>query len=199
MPSAGVSRSLPEIEKIRSSVIYQKVIPMNIENVSPQMQRRFKILDEMLKKGYIKPIKPLFDFLPSLCFDAEKTSEFNNAPQELKKEFNQNMFSWYAFWLGIFAFTQTKLEKDYLIYFSSFIVIISLLPPNPFDTGLGLGASIFLSRAFVFSRYYQYKNYGRCPSNRNTFSAIFISLIYFCILVIVSAIIQTILYPADTN
>jgi hypothetical protein len=51
MPSADVSRSLPEIEKIRSSVIYQKVIPMNIENVSPQMQRRFKILDEMLNKG----------------------------------------------------------------------------------------------------------------------------------------------------
>ncbi|WP_066425079.1 hypothetical protein [Anabaena sp. 4-3] len=170
---------------------------MMLENVSPQMQKKFEILDEMIAKGYIEPVKPFFSWLPTLCHHPNKTSNFHDAPQELKQQFNF-MFSWYAFFLGIFAFTQTRLEKDYLIYISIVIVIISFMPPTPFDTGFGIGASFYFSQVFVFSRYYQYKNHGRCPSNRNTFSTICISLIYGFLLLIVSGIIQIILYP-DVN
>ncbi len=98
------------------------------------------------------------------------------------------MFSWYALFLGIFAFTQTKLEKDFLKYTSIFIVIFSLIPLTPFDTGIGIGANFYFSQVFVFSRYYQYKTYGKCASNRSTFSTICISLIYWFPIIIVSGI-----------
>lgn len=170
---------------------------MMLENVSPQMQKRFEILDEMIAKGYIEPVKPFFSWLPTLCHHPKKTSNFHNAPQELKQQFTF-MFSWYAFFLAIFAFTQTRLEKDYLIYISIFIGIFSLILPTPFDTGIGIGANFYFSQVFVFSRYYQYKTYGRCASNRSTFSTICISLIYWFPIIIVSGIIQSILYP-DIN
>lgn len=85
---------------------------MSIENVSPQMEKRFEVLDQMIEQGYIEPVKPLFNWLPTLCYFPNKTSNFDNAPLELKKQFNL-MFSWYGFWLGIFAwehinFVRTK-------------------------------------------------------------------------------------------
>lgn len=167
---------------------------MSLENVSPQMQKRFEILDEMIAKGYIEPVKPFFNWLPTLCHHPSKTPNFDNASQELKYQFNF-MFSWYAFFLGIFAFTQTKLEKDFFKYTSIFIGVFSLIPPTPFDTGIGIGAGFYFSQVFVFSRYYQYKTYGRCSNNRNTFSTICISLIYWFFIVMVSGIVQAILYP----
>lgn len=167
---------------------------MSIENVSPQMEKRFEVLDQMIEQGYIEPVKPLFDWLPTLCYFPNKTSKFDNAPPELKNQFNF-MFSWYGFWLGIFAFVHTRLEKDYLIYASIINLIISLIPPTPFDFLLGLGICFYFSQCFVFTRYYQYKTHGRCPSNRNTFSTICLSLIYGFGLAIILVIIQSILYP----
>jgi hypothetical protein len=167
---------------------------MSIENVSPQMEKRFEVLDQMIEQGYIEPVKPLFNWLPTLCYFPNKTSKFDNAPPELKKQFNL-MFSWYGFWLGIFAFIQTRLETDYLIYISIIVVILSLIPQTAFNYVVGLGFNIYIGQCFVFTRYYQYKTFGRCPSNRNTFSTICLSLIYYFGLVIVESIIQSILYP----
>ncbi|GCL39704.1 hypothetical protein SR1949_48320 [Sphaerospermopsis reniformis] len=167
---------------------------MSIENVSPQMEKRFEVLDEMIEKGYIEPVKPLFDWLPTLCYFPNKTSNFDNAPPELKKQFNL-MFSWYAFFLGICAFLQTRLQKDYIAYASIIIIFLSLIPPTPFDYGFGLGIAFYFSQCFVFTRYYQYKTHGRCPTNRNTFSVICLSLIYSFPIIIAEFIIQSILYP----
>ncbi|MBD2504877.1 hypothetical protein [Anabaena azotica] len=166
---------------------------MSLENVSLQMQKKFEILDEMIAKGYIEPVKPLFSWLPTLCHYPNKTSNFHNAPQELKYQFNF-MFSWYAFFLGIFAFTQIRLEKDFLIYLSIFTGIFSLIPPTQFDRVIEIGTSFYFSQIFVFSYYYQYQTYGRCASKRNIFQTICISLIYLFLIVIGSEIIQTILY-----
>ncbi|MFM7364776.1 MAG: hypothetical protein ACKO11_09830 [Cuspidothrix sp.] len=152
----------------------------------------------MIEQGYIEPVKPLFNWLPTLCYFPNKTHKFDNAPPELKKQFNL-MFSSYAFWLGIVAFTQTRLEKDYLIYVSIIIVIISSIPPTPSNyvlkAGLGLGLAFYFSQCFVFTRYYQYKTFGRCPSTRNTFATICLSLIYYFGLVIGEIIILGILHP----
>lgn len=167
---------------------------MSIENVSPQMEKRFEVLDKMIEQGYIEPVKPLFDWLPTLCYFPNKTSNFDNAPPELKKQFNL-MFSWYGFWLAIFAFVQTRLEKDYLICTCIITLVISGLPATALDYVFALGVNICAAQCFVFTRYYQYKNFGRCPSNRNTFSTICLSLVYVFGLTIVSAIIQEILYP----
>lgn len=63
---------LTATDKSPSAIAYQHQILLNyqenamsFENVSPQMQRRFEILDEMVEKGYIKPVKPLQSWLPT--------------------------------------------------------------------------------------------------------------------------------------
>lgn len=172
---------------------------MSIENVSPQMQERFEVLDEMIEQGYIEPVKPVANWLPTLCYYPQKTATFNNASQELKRQFNKNMFSWYGFFLSSFAFTHSRLAKDFYILLCIHATTISLLPPEYLESSLtnitGLVVTYFMSQIFVFSRYYQYKTYGRCPSNRNIFSTICLSIIYFCLAVIPGGIIQVILYP----
>ena len=172
---------------------------MNFENVSPQMQKRFEILDEMVEKGYIEPVKPLQSWLPTLCFSPAKTTKFPDAALELKEQFDR-MFSWYAFFLAICAFLQTKLEIDYLKFITITLVIAAFLPPSiinsyMIDSILGLTINIFMGKVFIFSRYYQYKNYGRCPSNRSTFSTICLSLIYFFAMTLCIAVVHAILYP----
>ena len=163
---------------------------MSIDNVSLQMQKKFEILDEMIKNGYIKPIKPSFSWLPSLCFYPNKTAKFNNAPQELKQQF---IFSWYAFFLAPFAFAQTRLAKDYSIMVLIILTIISFLPPGlSYITEIAF--SVVISQVFVCTRYYQYKTYGRCPSNRNIFSTICLGLIIRVLIQIPSIIISILLY-----
>ncbi|MBD2694907.1 hypothetical protein [Anabaena catenula] len=155
---------------------------MNSKNVSSQMHKRFHILDEMIEKGYIETIKPKVKWLPSLCFSPKKTSEFNHATQEIQKEFKRNMFSIYAFFLSGYAFTQTKLEKDYFIvasiYYSMNAGIYAIISNPMLNIAIGLSFQTVMSQAFVFSRYYQYNTYDRCPSNRSVFSTICLLLIY---------------------
>ena len=171
---------------------------MSFENVSPQMQERFELLDEMIEQGYIKPVKPVASWLPTLCYYPQKTAAFNNASQELKRQFNKNMFSWYGFFLPSFAFTQTRLAKDFYIVlciYTTTITIFWLLPEysgSSLTNVTGLVLRYFMSQIFVFSRYYQYKSHGRCPSNRNIFSTICLSIIYLCLAVIPRVIIQSI-------
>lgn len=166
---------------------------MSIENVSPKMQKRFDILDKLLEGGYIEPIQPVGN---SLCFTINRTAKYNSASPEVKKELEQSMFSWYAFFLTPFAFTQTKLARDYFIFLSIVIAIQCLLQlPNSISTGIGVGVRLAMSQAFTFSRYYQYKTYGRCPHNRNVFSTICLSLIFYCLALIPGIIITMLFYP----
>jgi hypothetical protein len=192
---------LTATDKLPSAIAYQHQIlfnyqenAMSFENVSPQMERRFQILDEMVEKGYIEPVKPLQSWLPTLCFSPPKTTKFPDAPLELKEEFDR-MFSWYAFFFAICAFLQTKLEIDYLKFITITIVIAAFLPASIIDSILGLAINIFMGKVFIFSRYYQYKNYGRCPSNRSIFSTICLSLIYLFGMTLFIGVVQVILYP----
>lgn len=165
---------------------------MSFENVSLEMQRRFEVLDEMIEKGYIEPIKPLVDWLPTLCCLPVRTSNFDNAPENLKQKFTF-MFSWYAFLFPIFAFMQTRLARDYLICISIVDLIMSICSfPVPYVYYLAIVINIFAARFFVFSRYYQYKTFGRCPHSRSAFSTICLSFIYVFGMLIIDIIIQTI-------
>jgi hypothetical protein len=168
---------------------------MSFENLSYDMQAKIEILDEMLEQGYIEPIKPLADWLPTLCFYPKKTPKFVHAPGHLKQQFSQ-LFSWYAFSFPMFAFFQVRLEKDYLKFITIFILISSLIPSIPIlDLSLGILINIFVGKLFVFSRYYQYKTYGKCPTNRNFFSIICYSLIYLFAITLIITPIQRSLYP----
>ncbi|KRH97663.1 MULTISPECIES: hypothetical protein [Cylindrospermopsis] len=163
---------------------------MSFENVSLEMQRRFEVLDEMIEKGYIEPIKPLVDWLPTLCYSPARTSTFDNAPENLKRKFTF-MFSWYAFLFAIFAFVQTRLARDYLICISTINLITLIYPFSElYLYSSALVINIFAAQCFVFSRYYQYKTFGRCPHSRNAFSTICLSLIYLFGLIIIDVIIQ---------
>ncbi|BAY42008.1 hypothetical protein NIES2111_64040 (plasmid) [Nostoc sp. NIES-2111] len=166
---------------------------MSIENVSPKMQKRFNILDKLSDGEYIKPIKPVGN---SLCFAINKTSKYNSASPELKKELEHSMFSWYAFFLAPFAFTQTKLARDYFVFISIIFAIYCLLQlPTYISTGISAGVRLAMSQAFTFSRYYQYKTYGKCPHNRNVFSTICLGLIGYFLALIPGIIITMLFYP----
>jgi hypothetical protein len=169
---------------------------MSFQNLSYQMQVKIEVLDEMVEQGYIEPIKPLAEWLPTLCFYPKKTPKFVDAPGRLKQEFSQ-LFSWYAFSFPMFAFFQVRLERDYLKLITIILLIVTLIPSLPIlpDLFLGILINIFVGKIFVFSRYYQYKTYGKCPTNRNIFSVICFSLIYLFAITLVFEPIHQTLYP----
>lgn len=169
---------------------------MNIKNVSAPMAERFRILDELVKGGYINKIKPIHPLLPSLCYFPQQTSKFNDAPLELKKKFRR-MFSFYAFFLSPFAFAQTKIAKDYFIIISIYMILVSLLPPqlSPLvNKALSYTFSYIISQMFTFSRYYQYQMFGECSSNRNIFSTICLGFILLFAASFPGVIISILLY-----
>jgi hypothetical protein len=106
------------------------------------------------------------------------------------------MVSWYAFFLAPFAYTQTRLEKEYFCMFAWFCIVTEILSllevPAGIIRGMSIGFTGIMTRAFVASRYYQYKNYDKCPTNRNTFSTICIAFIGFFISLIPAIVIQII-------
>lgn len=180
-------------EKIIQILSYYRLITMSIENVSSPMEQRFYLLDEMVKQGYIEPIKPSISLLPSFCFSPNKTAKFDNASQEIRKKFT-NMFSWYAFLLGPFAFTQTRLAQDYFIIVCIYTTILAFLPPS-LNFILHIVVDFFISKFFIFSRYYQYKKQGKCPTNLDVFSTIFQGIVYLFIAILPSIIIEVLIYP----
>lgn len=162
-----------------------------LENVSPQMMTRFRVLDELIAGGYIHKTKPIHELLPTICFAPRVTSKFSEAPQELRKRYS-NFFSWYAWFFAPYSFTQTRMGKDYFIILTGLIVVIYLIPDSwaLVIKAITTTCSILISKIFVFSRYYQYQEFGRCPPSRSLFSTIALGSIgLFCSILLASFII----------
>lgn len=135
---------------------------------------RFKKISFLIEEDYIEPVKPIHHLLPSLCYIPAKTAAFKTAPVEVKRKIRflkgLDWFSWYAFFLGTFAFTQTGLERDYFIIYCLYNILTALIPYNfHVDSLIYTFFSALMSYVFIFSRYYQYQKNGFCPTNRNTY------------------------------
>jgi hypothetical protein len=171
-----------------------KNVKYEIEHVSFQMANRFKILDELIEGGYMEKMKPIHPMLPTLCISI-KTKKFNSAPKDLRKQYAR-MFSWYAFVLGPFAFTQTKLAKDYFIVLGIISIIESFMPTSwrSVEKAMDISFNICMSYIFIFSRYYQYQSFGKNPSRKNVFSTICFGFIWTIIAVIPGLVIESLLY-----
>ena len=164
------------------------------ENISPQMMTRFKVLDELIAGGYIHKTKPINELLPTICFIPSITSKFNEAPQELRKHYRR-FFSWYAFFFAPYSFTQTRMGKDYFIILTGVLVLVYLIPESwtPIIRGMGTAFSFFISQVFVFSRYHQYQEFGRCPPSRSLFSTIALGSIGLFCSILLGAFIITLM------
>lgn len=165
-----------------------------LDNISPQMMTRFKVLDELIAGGYIHKTKPINELLPTICFIPSITSKFNEAPQELREHYRR-FFSWYAFFFTPYSFTQTRMGKDYFIILTGLLVFIYLIPESwtPIARAVGTTFSFFISKVFVFSRYHQYQEFGRCPPSRSLFSTIALGSIGFFCSILLSAFIVTLM------
>lgn len=153
-----------------------------LNNVSPQMMTRFKVLDELIAGGYIHKTKPINELLPTICFMPSTTSKFSEAPQELKKCYSR-FFSWYAWFFAPYSFTQARMGKDYFIILTGLIIFICLIPESwtSIVRVITTAFSFFISKIFIFSRYHQYQEFGRCPPSRSLFATIALGSIgLFC-------------------
>lgn len=162
------------------------------------MAEKFIMLDELIANEYVI-IRPVHNLVPSL-FYLQKTENFKNAPTELKKRARKVFFSWYAFFFSMFAYVQTKLEKDFLVFFGLYMLIFSFIPPikelDALSNVCGVIFSYYLSGIFVASRYQQYRQFGRVPNSRNPVMTILFSAAFFMVAVMIFAVINATLYAS---
>lgn len=167
-------------------------------SLSAPMAEKFIILDELIANQYVI-IYPVHNLLPSL-FYLRKTTNFKNVPKELKQRSKKVFFSWYAFFFSMFAYVQTKLEKDFCVLFGIYMLIFALIPPvkelEYLSNIFGFIFSYYMSGIFVASRYQQYRQFGRVPNSRNPVMTILISTAFFIVAVVAFALINATLYAS---